>query len=277
MNTKEINKTIKTGAKEILKQRKDISEKFTDDKIAEMCIDNVWKKEYGPQKVKENIMPGVHLGYGGEEQGGYGSGPTRFIANANYALRSTYTIEDVKLTKGIFNRQSDELASIVEGLITEYSNDNPKIELQHSTGPKTKYDSQSKSNCKALATGSLNINNNGTHNRVVISHVRKKDGQLVGDISFHTVRLLGTGGSFYPKKQAYTKEDTNTFHSIRTSELYNPSRDDTKPTSEIFKQKIESERRGFFDRVREYNTQISNIAGKTHNIRKYDMITVYNL
>ena len=48
-----IQNKIETGVKEILNYKEELSDKFTDDKVTEMCISHVWGKDSeGGQKKK---------------------------------------------------------------------------------------------------------------------------------------------------------------------------------------------------------------------------------
>ncbi len=273
-NKEEIQKALTVGAKTILKHKKELTDKLTNDKIATNCISYVWDDK-NAYHIVSNIIPNVNLGYGGTEGGWYGGGPTRLIYKANYALRSTFTIPQVPLTSGWLNGMSTEFDNLVGVLSKDYSKKDPKVEFKEST-PYVNKNSSEKRESMLLASGSLDVNSRGTHTDVMISNIQKNGRNYFGDVSVHMVRLFGTGSSFYPMKNKFSEEDTDIYHSLKTQDLYNPKTETAKPTSQIFKQKLNSELDAFSKKANEYKGVIEQTTNKKLSMNEYHMLTVYH-
>lgn len=273
VNKQELVESIKQRSLTALKHKRELSDIITSDSLTTSNINHVWKEDYpGGQKVIKGILQGIDLGYGGDEQEGYGAGPTRSIASASYALRSTHTLHDVKLTRRFFNKLNDAYLFLIEHFADDVSKEDPKVKLKEGL---SKYVAIN-NHAAEIAVASIDVDNKGTHVEFKLSHIRKQKQSYVGDVSFHFVRLFGDGSAFFPSQRTFSEEASKLYHSLTTRDLYHPSSEEAKPIAIIFRHKLESTRDSFSEKANAYFTRIPNLSQKPVKVSTHNTLTVYN-
>jgi hypothetical protein len=278
MNRTTVKKAITLNFKNALNSKANLTDKLTDEIIERKAMSKVWTNPER-QHVTSNIIPGVNLGYGGDRQDaniGDGIGPSRLINSSNYALRSTFTFEGVKLTTGILKGLSTEFSAFLDYVSSDLSEDKKTVKFDEVKSEINEGNSAKNKGYVTIASGFIDVSSKGTHIEIMVSNVKKNFINYQGDVSIHLVRKFDVLSDFFCNASLSVKR-RELYNSMKTSDLYSPRDSEAGEISNNFIWVIKRSMNVFSDKVEKYKSIIENVSGKKYKPKVHNIITMYNV
>jgi hypothetical protein len=257
---------------------------MTNDKIVRMFVSDFWS-DSSDFMVKNDVLSGIDMLYKSEPCDDCGSGLTRLIANTLYSIRSTFTLENIRLTKGRFNFSniiSDELSAVVDVMSRDFSKNNLSISY-NASGDNARLENSfaRKQGYLVFASGCLDINK-GNDVSFIVSNISKElkymNFNFYGDISIHMSKYLGSGVQFIPKRKSENVQaELAARDSLITQDLFTPSSYFAQVVAANFNCVLNRTKDDFERNVRKYKGAIKAVSGLDSEVREHHMLTLHNV
>jgi hypothetical protein len=260
---------------------------LTNEKIAQRFVKSVYLNSE-TTRVQKNVLSGFDFMYKSELDNNHGSGPLRLISESDFSLRSTFTLDHIRLTKGMLGGKrtnlfmSKELSELIDAISEDFSKNGcgNLFNLDDNEVSLEKF-SLLQEGCAIFTSGYIDINNKATYTKFLISNIRRdigsKDRNEYGDISVHMLRALGKGDAFlFERIEGYTQKEVDAFNAMRTVDLFNPSNLFQEQVSKNFKDKLNNSKDAFQVQAKMYKGLLRQVSSVDPYMREHHMITMAN-